>query len=312
MNWINIAESTTATLIAGGVTALAGGVYAVVKIKPTLRKSNKENWGEASTSHIGDISGSNNQILSRAGDGPTAQISGDNNQLDQSTTTITHTTYSSSTSKPSEESKGLLIALVITFLVSVLFLISWPIVNAVMAVALVYVAVFSLSIIIASRRSKHTSDMAAGRFLYFPLVTIIFSILMSLALLRMNIPGNQWSFTSIRNRIWEKLDITHTQHISIAKVVTTVIDLYGLQGTSAILLYLIAVIMIFLGLYTAFTVNVKSYTMLYHRKPITLDRKKFRRDLLLIGTVTVIGSFLTYDWAITWILNVYISQIGTS
>ena len=39
MNWINIAESTTATLIAGWVTALAGGIYAAVKVKPTRCKN---------------------------------------------------------------------------------------------------------------------------------------------------------------------------------------------------------------------------------------------------------------------------------
>ena len=87
MNWINIAESTTATLIAGWVTALASGIYAAVKVKPTRCKNGDNQNGVLNVNQsIGNVSGENNQVLNHHGDGSVAQVSGDNNHVDQSLT----------------------------------------------------------------------------------------------------------------------------------------------------------------------------------------------------------------------------------
>lgn len=121
MNWINIAESTTATLIAGWVTALAGGIYAAVKVKPTRCKNGDNQNGVLNVNQsIGNVSGENNQVLNHHGDGSVAQVSGDNNHVDQSTN-VTHHNHNSPQKNPDDDAENILMMVAIPILVAAFF-----------------------------------------------------------------------------------------------------------------------------------------------------------------------------------------------
>lgn len=310
MNWINIAESTTATLIAGGVTALAGGIYAAVKVKPTRRKNGDNQNGVLNVNQsIGNVSGENNQVLNHHGDGSVAQISGDNNHVDQSTN-VTHHNHNSPQKNPDDDAENILMMVAIPILVAALFLVSWPVVNAILAVALAIVAILSITVIIAGKKSKKLKDTATSRFFWFPLEVTALSAPLALSLVRMNTPGNQWSFASMRQRIWENINVAQGQHVSVVDIVTSIGKLYGPQGYFVVMLYLLAVVMMSLALLKAFFPLVNSYAVLYHHKPRTMNSREYRINALVVLVPGLVAIWLTHDWAITWIVESYARLAG--
>lgn len=310
MNWINIAESTTATLIAGGVTALAGGIYAAVKVKPTRRKNGYSKDGTSNVNQsIGNVYGNNNQMLNHHGDGPITQVSGNNNHVDQSTN-VTHHNHNSPQKTPDDDAENILMMVVIPILVAALFLVSWPVVNAILVVALAIVAILSITIIVMGKKSKTMNGIATSRFFWFPLEVVALSALLALSLVSMNTPGNQWNFASMRQRVWESINAAQGQHVSVVDIVTSIGKLYGPQGYFVVLLYLLAVVMMSLALLKAFLPLVNSYAVLYHHKPRTVNHREYCRSALIVLVPSLIAICLAQDWAITWIVESYARLTG--
>ena len=199
---------------------------------------------------------------------------------------------------------------VIPILVAALFLVSWPVVNAILAVALAIVAILSITVIIAGKKSKKLKDTATSRFFWFPLEVAALSAPLALSLVRMNTPGNQWSFASMRQRIWENINVAQGQHVSVVDIVTSIGKLYGPQGYFVVMLYLLAVVMMSLALLKAFFPLVNSYAVLYHHKPRTMNSREYRINALVVLVPGLVAIWLTHDWAITWIVESYARLAG--